>query len=89
MKPHKLFEVWRPDEVAECLPGVLAYEGLYATLWQMLDLYDQDRPASEVPDDFQTWALARKWEHLSPDDQEILNALATREEMLIAMGPKS
>ena len=71
--PHPLFEVWSPDATAECLDGVDS--GLYQTLWQLIPLYEAQK-RSEVPDDFDTRALVRFWDHLSTDQQEKLNQLA-------------
>jgi hypothetical protein len=38
-RPHSLFSVWSPDEVAECLVGI--GDPLYRKLWnELVPLYD-------------------------------------------------
>ena len=72
LKPHRLFDVWTPDEVAECLDGVTP--DIYRKLWALMDGVPKD--ASEVPDNFSATCLARQWGRLSAEDQKVLNRLA-------------
>ena len=73
IKPHDLFAVWRPDEVAECLEGVPSL--VYTALWNLVRHYD-DKPRSEFNDDFDSRALKNWWDELSTDHQVLLNDLA-------------
>ena len=77
IKPHGLFQVWSPDQVAECLgvPGEI-----YAKIWrELVPIYDK-WPRSEVPDDFSRCCLAKWWYKFTPEEQEALNAAAKKEE---------
>jgi acyl carrier protein phosphodiesterase len=74
--PHALFNVWSPDEVAECVEGVPPE--LSRKLWELVPVSDKAR--SEVPDDFSDFCLARTWSKLTPDEQTQLNALADAHE---------
>jgi hypothetical protein len=73
IKPHTLFEVWSPDEVAECLGGT-GVGDLYNKLWSLLPLLPED--TSEVPDNFESRSLAKVWSHLTEAEQTELNRLA-------------
>lgn len=71
MKANGLFQVWSPDEVAECMPGV---DGdLYGRLWDLVELVPG---RGETPDTCFDRALSKVWERLSADDQRELNRLA-------------
>jgi len=73
MKANSLFDVWSPDEVAECL-GVP--EGLYIKIWnELVPLYD-DQERSEVPDDFDRRCLSKYWNKFTKEEKLILNNLA-------------
>jgi len=74
---HGLFEVWSPDEVAECLEGIPA--DLYKKLWSIVSEYDS-LPRSEVPDDFGSRCLAKWWGKFTAEEQTNLNAAACAEE---------
>jgi len=77
IKPHGLFSVWSPDEVAECL-GV--GPNLYAKIWnELVPIYDK-WPRSEVPDDFSKRCLAKWWYKFTPEEQARLNELAIKHE---------
>jgi hypothetical protein len=77
IKPHDLFTVWSPDEVAECL-GVDA--ALYAKIWnEIVPLY-ADQFRSEVPDDFDRRCLAKFWSNFTDDEKRALNEAAERHE---------
>lgn len=73
MEAHGLFEVWSPDEAAECLSGIS--DSTYSHLWEFVAEYD-DVPRSEVPDDFGDRCLSRFWDRLSEEEQKELNAAA-------------
>lgn len=77
IKPNSLFLVWSPDEVAECLEGILPQEGLYQALWALTKEYENE-PRSEVPDDFGDRCLAKYWDKLSQAYQVVLNDLADK-----------
>lgn len=77
IKPHGLFQVWSPDEVAECL--VVSPE-LYAKIWnELVPIYDK-WPRSEVPDDFSKRCLAKWWYKFTPEEQAALNKAAEKED---------
>lgn len=71
---NHMFEIWSPDEVAECLPGVCDDD--YARLWLLVPGLPKN--TSEVPDSFADRALARVWDRLPSETQSRLNALADR-----------
>lgn len=77
IKPHGLFDVWSPDQVAECLEGV--DDDLYHALWDMVRHYDK-LPRSECNDDFAERAVKNFWGELSEEHQLKLNELATKHE---------
>lgn len=77
IRPHGLFTVWSPDQVAECIDGIP--QELYVRLWDIVPEYD-DKPRSEVPDDFEERCLARWWDRFTEGEQLLLNDLATRDE---------
>ncbi len=72
---HSLFDVWSPDEAAECLPGLS--DSTCSALWDLVAEYD-DRPRSEVPDDFGSRCLSLWWDRLTEAQQEEVNAAAVR-----------
>ena len=72
MKPHPLFNVWSPDEVAECLPGVTNED--YNLLWETVASLPKN--ISEMPDCFAERAVKNIWSRLPKDAQARLNALA-------------
>ena len=75
IKPHALFEVWSPDEVAECLDGI---GDLYSKIWnEIVPLYD-GKSRSEVPDDFGSRCLKKYWSKFTDDEKLQLNACAQR-----------
>ena len=78
--PHSLFNVWRPDEVAECLDYGYGQGNadIYRALWKMVRHYEH-KERSEVPDDFPDFCLANWWDELSEAHQEKLNAAAQKE----------
>ena len=84
MRPHALFNIWRPDEVAECLEGVK--DELYSALWKLTPLYaKRDRELDyECPPDPDFNCLAGFWDKLSDDHKTILNQLAEAHDKLRA-----
>ena len=79
IKPNPLFDVWTPDEVAECLDGVVS-DGdysLYKTLWSLLKPRSSPEER-EIPDVDSDHVLAASWTRLTTDDQIALNTLAER-----------
>ena len=78
LKPHGLFSVWSPDEVAEALEGV--GPEIYRKIWnEIVPIYDK-WPRSEVPDDFSKRCLAKWWYKFDPEEQAMLNMLAKEHE---------
>lgn len=75
IKPNGLFDVWSPDQVAECLEGV--DDELYSALWGLVKHYE-GKPRSECNDDFEDRALTNWWKELSADHQTKLNELANK-----------
>ena len=74
IEPHSLFQIWRPDEVAECLDGVP--DEIYRELWALVRHYEGTDPL--VRDG--SYCLATWWDELFPEDQAILNNLAAKQE---------
>jgi hypothetical protein len=80
IKPHRLFETWSADQVAECLEGV--NDDIYKALWNFcVPLYDT--PERHKLD--QDWGPSNDgwnnlaqygWNKLKPDYQRELNRLA-------------
>ena len=84
--PDYLFEVWSPDDVAECMDGVNAT--LYARLWSLVPLLPRLTADDETPDTRFKRALVHVWHHMTPVEQVELNMLAeqhwAREDALMA-----
>ena len=78
MKAHPLFEIWRPDEVAECLEGV--DDSLGRKLWEFVEEYKAPRPEVSEEPCVGLDALVEFWSRLEPRDQRTLNVLAIRHE---------
>jgi hypothetical protein len=78
LAPNSLFDVWSPDTVAECLPGVPSE--LYRRIWNDIVPQYDGKPRSEVPDDFDTRCLALYWEQFTAEERATLNALAEAED---------
>lgn len=70
-----MFRVWSPDQVAECMDGIVTVPGLYEALWGLVKHYE-GKPRSECNDDFGDRALENWWDELSEDHQAALNRLA-------------
>lgn len=79
IKPHELFSLNNPDEVAECWEGVS--RELYRTLWKLVELYPDVEPP-ETPDTFYGHVFGNElsvyWKHLTEAEQIELNDLAER-----------
>jgi hypothetical protein len=82
IKPHSLFNVWSPDEAAECLPGI-GNTDLYTKIWRdIVPLYD-GQPRSEVPDDFGNRCLKKYWNKFTDEEKVRLNEAAEAQERMI------
>jgi len=81
MKPHPLFQVWTPDEVAECLEGV-GNSPLYSKLWSLVRLYEKRAEGLEFecPPDPGFNCLADFWRHLTIAEKDQLNMLAEQQD---------
>jgi len=81
VKPHPLFDIWTPDEVAECLSGI-GNTPLYSRLWDFVKDYKKRASGLEFecPPDPGFNCLAGFWKRLEPKDQAILNILAEKHE---------
>jgi hypothetical protein len=73
VKPHILFQILSPDQVAECLDDVPVET--YTRLWNLVRHYE-GQPRSECNDDFDERCLANWWHELPEKDHVILNHLA-------------
>jgi hypothetical protein len=73
---NPLFDVWSPDEVAECLGGV--GHDLYRRLWELVELVP---PNGETPDTCFERALSKVWDKLDAYEQAELNRLAEAQEL--------
>jgi len=76
IEPHGLFEIFRPDDVAENIDGVSPE--LYNALWSIVDYYTGE-PNPEAPDSCYADSLAYHWDKLTPELQLEANKLALRE----------
>jgi len=75
IKPNLLFELWTPDEVAECLPYIP--RDLYSRLWDFVNEYEPiDRENCGPNDVIGINALSKFWDKLTPKQQRKLNELA-------------
>ena len=72
--PHDLFDVWSPDDVAECMDGVS--DDLYRRLWSLTKEVPSLTAEDETPDCQFKRALAHVWHHLTEREQVELNMLA-------------
>jgi hypothetical protein len=70
-RPHTLFQVWSPDEVAECLSGVTPEE--YSLLWSLVD---KVAVRGETPDTCFKRSLSSVWRHVPAEMKTHLNGLA-------------
>ncbi len=68
-----MYEVWSPDTVAECMPGV---DALYEKLW---GLVDEIPAANEVNDNFSDRALGNFWDRFTDEEKALLDAAANKE----------
>ena len=79
IKPHSLFEIWTPDQVAECLSYPDADNSVYRQLWDLVQYYAKTNP--EYPGEFDgTNALKGFWDRLPDETKVILNAAAKADE---------
>ena len=77
-KPHPLFEIWRPDEVAECLEGVT--DSLYSKLWECVNDFKAPRPEVSEEPCYGMDSLSDFWDRFDPAEQQHLNTLAEKHE---------
>lgn len=70
---NTIYEVWSPDTVAECMPGV---SSLYTKLWSLVD---ETPAANEVNDNFGDRALALFWDRFTDEEKALLDAAALKE----------
>jgi len=86
IEPHFLFTIYEPDTVAECIAGVTEVDGLYARLWDLVEIAYEDYVKPETPDTHyghvfgNDLAQPRVWKLLSDEDKLILNELAIAHE---------
>lgn len=74
IKPDAVFDLVRPDEVAECWEGV---GDLYSVLWGLVSEYTPiDREDCGPADVIGINSVASFWDHLEPAQQKLLNQLA-------------
>jgi hypothetical protein len=71
VQPHELFEIWSPDEVAECMSGVTPDE--YEVLWSLVG---EVAERGETPDTCFGRALVHVWDRVPAAMQSHLNELA-------------
>ena len=80
LQPHPAFEVFTPDDVAECWDGVLASLDLYEALWACVASYDEfDREDCGPADVIGLNSVASFWDRFTPEQQAALNQLAERQ----------
>jgi hypothetical protein len=81
MEMHGLFEVWSPDEVAECLE---VSNELYTKLWKFVEKQPPNPQLAPEniewlngrPDNFEDYALKNFWNELTEEEQIALNKVA-------------
>lgn len=78
IKCHGLFEIWTPDQVAECLEYKDPDHVIYGQLWAFVNDYDETNP--ETPSNDGTNALEGFWDKLPDESKVILNAAAVANE---------
>lgn len=88
IKPHPVFEILRPDEVAECFTGVVR-DGdftLYSALWNSLlgrrriaEVIDVENSAPH--DALGVNSVASLWDRFTDEQKIRLNALAGENEL--------
>ena len=78
--PHTAFHYVRPDEVAECWNGVLAAGNLYEALWACVSHFTAPSPEESEEPCIGSDCVADFWDLFTPDQQEVLNQLATDHE---------
>lgn len=76
IKPNSLFDVWTPDEVAECISSIP--DSIYRKIWnEIVPLYTKSD--YEWNDDFTSNSLSSFWYLFSDDEKRILNDLAEKD----------
>lgn len=74
MKPNCVFDIVRPDEVAECWDGVT--DDLYRALWACVNDYKAPRPEVSEEPCIGMDSVADFWDRFTDADKAALNALA-------------
>jgi hypothetical protein len=77
-KYHPLYEVLRPDEVAECVEGIS--DEIYQKLWLFVPLYKGPPPEVAEEPTPGTDSLSKFWNKLSVLEQAALNIAAFKHE---------
>jgi len=77
--PNEIFEIVRPDEVAECWDGVLDM-GLYQPLWDCVPEYTGPSPEESEEPCHGMNCVADFWDRFDRGQQIALNELAERED---------
>ena len=83
IEPDRLFYIWRPDQVAECLEGMPW--ALYSKLWNEIVPLMPPKSTSELlpegpgVDDIDDHSLEPYWDQFTEEEQVLLNELAVRE----------
>ena len=74
-RAHDYFHIWRPDEAAECLPGMP--QALYSKIWnEIVPLMPEGVHHRE---EFDRLCLARWWGRFTEEEQATLNRLMAEE----------
>lgn len=83
IRPHPLFRLWTPDEVAECMPGIRGDSTLYRELWACTEHYKKfDREDCGPSDVVEINSLSKFWSRFERFHQLELNRLAIQHERL-------
>ena len=72
--PHRSFEIFRPDEVAECWDGIDA--DLRRALWDCVPSYTAPSPEVSEEPCYGMDCVADFWDRFTPEQQAALNAAA-------------
>lgn len=76
-QPHPYFEAMRPDEVAECVDGIMAHQSLYNSLWECVQYYE---PRTDYPEEpiYGENSLDKFWHMFTDEEHLALNEAVTQ-----------
>ena len=78
LKPHTIFDVVRPDEVAECWNDIYSVPGLYKALWNCVPEYKAPKPEDSEEPCYGMDCVADFWNTFSVKHKRALNDAAEK-----------